>query len=210
MLIVKLGLIVGLLTFQAQVDPYLEVANKRAEKIVATLGIADKAKLNRIQNLVAGQYKALHDIHGQREVEFKEAGIGATSRSNPKAIPIQEKYKPAIQKLHHEFLLALQKELDGAGVDKVKDGMTYGVVGVTYKVYLEYLPRMTEAQKAKIMTLLVEARELAMDEGSSEEKHAMFKVYKGKINNYLAEQGYDLRKAEKELQEKRRQEKEKK
>jgi hypothetical protein len=41
---------------------------------------------------------------------------------------------------------------------------------------------------------LVEARELAMDEGSSEKKHAVFGKYKGRINNYLSAEGYDMKK----------------
>jgi hypothetical protein len=46
------------------------------------------------------------------------------------------------------------------------------------------------------MAWLVEAREIAMDCGSSEEKHYWFGKYKGKINNYLSAEGYDLKKAE--------------
>jgi hypothetical protein len=44
----------------------------------------------------------------------------------------------------------------------------------------------------KIMEFLVEARELAMDGSSSEEKHGIFRKYMGKINNYLVAEGYTL------------------
>lgn len=33
-----------------------------------------------------------------------------------------------------------------------------------------------------------------MDAGTSKEKHAWFGKYKGRINNYLSAQGYDLNK----------------
>ena len=203
-------LIVSFSCFAAQNpanDPYWEVASKRAEKIVSSLALSDTGKVERIKILVASHYKGLHDIHAERDEKFKEAGILATARSNPGAKPIVEQFQPRILKLHNDLVTGLKINLDPAQVDKIKDGMTYGVVQATYKVYLEYLPQLTEDQKAKIMQWLIEARELALDEGSSEDKHAMFKVYKGKINNYLAQQGYDLRKAEKELQEKRRKEK---
>jgi hypothetical protein len=49
------------------------------------------------------------------------------------------------------------------------------------------------------MAMLLEAREHAMDGGSSEEKHAIFGKYKGRINNFLSAQGIDLKAAEKEL-----------
>jgi hypothetical protein len=49
------------------------------------------------------------------------------------------------------------------------------------------------------MANLLEAREHAMDGGSSEEKHAIFGKYKGRINNYLSKQSFDLKTAEKEL-----------
>ncbi|MNR53744.1 hypothetical protein D3C85_1738080 [compost metagenome] len=48
-----------------------------------------------------------------------------------------------------------------------------------------------------------------MDGGSSKEKHAWFGKYKGRINNYLSKEGYDLTK-EREGWNKRIAEKEKK
>ena len=72
--------------------------------------------------------------------------------------------------------------------------MTYGVVPITYKGYQAMIPNLTDAQKKQIWVWLVEAREHAMDAESSEKKHGWFGKYKGRINNYLSAQGYDLRK----------------
>jgi len=72
--------------------------------------------------------------------------------------------------------------------------MTYRVMPITYAAYLDMLPGLTDAQRARIMDWLREARELAMDEGSSNAKHAVFGKYKGRINNYLSAEGYDLKK----------------
>jgi len=96
---------------------------------------------------------------------------------------------------HKRFLAALKKELTPAQTEAVKDGLTYGILPRTYNGYLDMLPGLTEKQKARIMEWLVEAREKAMDGGSSDEKHAWFGKYKGKINNYLSSEGYDLKKA---------------
>jgi hypothetical protein len=61
------------------------------------------------------------------------------------------------------------------------------------------LPTLTDEQKREILATLLEAREHAMDGGSSEEKHAIFGKYKGRINNYLSAEGFDLKAAEKEV-----------
>jgi hypothetical protein len=78
-------------------------------------------------------------------------------------------------------------------------------VQVTYNRYLELLPELNEEQKREILANLLEAREHAMDGGSSEEKHALFGKYKGRINNYLSAQGFDLKAAENELAARKRQ-----
>jgi hypothetical protein len=64
---------------------------------------------------------------------------------------------------------------------------------------LELLPDLNEEQKREILATLIEARENAMDGGSSDEKHAIFGKYKGRINNYLSSQGFDLKAAEETL-----------
>jgi hypothetical protein len=78
--------------------------------------------------------------------------------------------------------------------------MTYKKVAVTYNAYVDELPQLTDAQKTQLKAWLVEAREKAIDAGSSDEKTAIFGKYKGRINNYLSAQGYDMKKAGEEWQ----------
>ena len=106
-----------------------------------------------------------------------------------------------LRKLHDGFIAKLQKDLTEAQIEKIKDGMTYRVMPLTYTAYQDMIITLTVEQKEKIYNLLSEARELAMDEGSSEDKHKVFGKYKGKINNYLSGQGYDMKKEEKAWQE---------
>jgi len=95
------------------------------------------------------------------------------------------------------------KELTPKQVDQVKDGLTYNVVHVTFNGYTQMIPELTDKQKEQIMAWLVEAREHAMDAGSSEKKHAWFGKYKGRINNYLSAAGYDLKKEGEDWQKRR-------
>src|SRR5690606_26798886 len=109
-------------------------------------------------------------------------------------------------KLHGKYLKRLGKELNEEQIEQVKNEMTYNVLPITYKGYLDMLPSLTETQKAQILSYLTEAREKAMDAGSSEAKHAWFGKYKGKINNYLSKEGVETKIArqvwEKKLKEK--------
>jgi len=186
---------------------YTRVINQRAQKIVNTLGITDTAKVLRVRNIIAGQYRSLRDIHDSLDDRIKAAKEKAgddkkSAKAEEKSI--RDKAKAQQDKLHKEYLKKLVVELSPEQVDKVKDGMTYGVCLVTYNQYLKMLPDLSDKQKEKIMALLVEARENAMDAGSSNEKHKWFRKYKGKINNYLSSAGYDLKKAEQDLRQRQK------
>jgi hypothetical protein len=181
---------------------YTQAINERAARVVATLGIEDAAKSERVQELIARQYRSLRQIHDTRDARINEskrgpAGDQGLAEAWVKATNDQAALK--IADLHHYFVARLSVELTPEQVEKVKDGMTYGVVQVTYQRYLELLPELSEEHKREILANLLEAREHAMDGGSSEEKHAIFGKYKGRINNYLSAAGYDLKKAEQEL-----------
>ena len=183
---------------------YAEVVNQRADKIVAALGLSDTSKAARVRDIISQQYRSLRDNHDARDAHIKAAkeqagGNNEVAESIVKATQAEANEK--LGKLHKEYLAKLSEELTPEQVEKVKDGMTYGVLTVTYHAYLRMLPELTEAQKKQIMAWLVEARENAMDAGSAKEKHAWFGKYKGRINNYLSAAGIDMKKAEKNLRE---------
>lgn len=181
---------------------HLRTLNERSAKIVSQLGVADSAKSNRVHGVIVQQYQDLGKIHEVRDVQVKQAKekAGADKAAANTAVEVvRAETKPKLDRLHNEFLAKLSTELSPAQVDQVKDGLTYGVLPLTYGVYLKMYPDLTEEQKAQIKTWLTEARELAMDGSTSDEKHAVFGKYKGKINNYLSKAGYDAKKAEQNL-----------
>lgn len=173
---------------------------QRAEKIVAALHLDDAAKTTRVRDLVARQYETLRPIHQLRDIGLKLAKETAdTAAAEARRAEVLAKTDAYLADLHAKFLAALAQELTPAQIDTVKDGMTYGVLPLTFRVYQEMLPNLTAEQKTQILAWLTEAREHAMDGSTAEEKHAWFGKYKGRINNYLTKAGYNMKEAEKNL-----------
>jgi len=185
---------------------YIKVIDQRAQKIVATLDIKDAAKVKRVEDIIATRYHQLNDWQNEEEAKVKAAKAENTSDKAALKAQInsyQKEEDAKIDSSHKDYISALSKELTAQQVDKVKDGMTYNVLPITYKGYQEMIPDLTEKQKAQIFAWLTEAREHAIDAGTSEKKHWWFGKYKGRINNYLSAQGYDLKKEEADWQKRR-------
>lgn len=186
------------LSAQQYADPeYIKVTNDRATKIVEKLALGNSKKEAAVTNIIAQQFRDLSKIHDGRDTDIKIVKDDA-SLSKDKQNEIIDKLKAeadkSINELHKAYLEKLGKQLNEAKITEIKDGMTYGVLPITVDGYNDMLPNLTEAQKKYIYDALVEAREHAMDGGSSKEKHAWFGKYKGRINNYLSKEGYDLNK----------------
>jgi len=183
---------------------YQKVTQERAAKIVATLKLADANQDSTVQNLIAKQYQDLSRIHDGRDARIEQIKSQAGEDKSATEAAIQaarDHAKLELDQLHAAYLAKLSATLSGEQVDKIKDGMTYGVAPATYAVYLKMYPAMTDEQKQQVLAWLHEARELAMDAGDSKAKHAVFGKYKGRINNYLVKEGYDLKAGEANLRE---------
>lgn len=175
---------------------YIRTIHQRAAKIVTALDINDTAKFRRVCDILAKQYFDLNDIHTARDMQvkaLKQSGQDKTIIA-PQITNLENEVLAKLYVLHFEFISRLLVELTPEQIEKIKDGMTYGKVAFTYDGYIAMIPSLTEVQKKQIMAWLVEARERAMDAGSSEKKTEIFGKYKGRIANYLAAQGYDLKK----------------
>lgn len=177
---------------------------ERADKIVAALALPDAAQAARVRDVVANQYAALRPVHDARDAAIDAAKAKSDSAADKAtadtAIKTAGDIAAARQgELHYAFLARISAELTPAQVEQIKDGMTYGVAPNTFKVYQEMLPDLNAEQRIQILAWLTEAREHAMDAGSSKEKHAWFGKYKGRINNYLSKAGYDMKQAERDM-----------
>ena len=179
------------------IDPaYLNTLKGRTAKIVDALEITDSAKWHRVQEIIIVQYYELSKIDDSRDAKLAKAKNLEGEEKEQAKNQIQMETDASLYKLHAEYLAKLMSELTLEQVDNVKEGMTYGVLERTYNAYLDLLLNLTGEQKRFIFKNLVEARELAMDAGSSKAKHAWFGKYKGRINNYLSKEGIDMKKAE--------------
>lgn len=165
---------------------YLQTITLRANKIVQSLSVTDSSLFYQVQNMVVNQYAAIKNVHDNFNKKAKEETANATS--------IEAERMAALKVQHNQFIASLSSVLSVQQIDVIKDGMTYGVLPKTFKGYEEMILTLTPAQKNQIYAYLLEAREFAMDAESSEKKHAWFGKFKGKINNYLSAEGYDMKK----------------
>lgn len=175
-------------------DPeYVNSIVGRSQKIVDKLGIDDPAKAKEVTNIIANRYFKLNDIYEARDAKIKTAKETLTGDAKNAAVEAANNEADSkLYRCHFEFPAELSLYLTPEQIEGVKDGMTYGVLMVTYNSHLDMIPSLTDEEKAQIMAWLVEARELAMDAENSNKKHGVFGKYKGRINNYLAARGYDL------------------
>lgn len=183
-------------------DAYIKTITDRSVKIVNSLSIKDSIVYNKVVAQLVAQYSALNKIQEENKaltVAIKQSTTVADSTA-ARLKDAEEKKNADLKVLHQSFISGLKQWLNPEQVDLVKDGMTYRVFPITYAAYQDMIPTLTEAQKVKIYEWLKEARELAMDAESSDKKHAVFGKYKGRINNYLSAEGYDLKKATEEWQ----------
>jgi hypothetical protein len=192
-------LVLTLCNIQAQqhLDPeYIKVTNERASKIVEKLELSDSEKVAEVTSIIAKQYQNLSKIHDERDEKIKALKKSSLSKEKEGCKTDKLKYKAdkSISKLHKLYVKQLESQLNAKQVEGVKDGMTYGVLPKTYAAFLDMIPSLNKEEKEYIYNNLKEAREHAIDGGSSKEKHAWFGKYKGRINNYLSARGYDLEK----------------
>lgn len=179
---------------------YVESIVNRSQKIVDKLGLTDAKVAEDVCNVIANRYFELNDIYEIRDAKVKTVKeSGLTGDAKNAALKAAENEKDAaLYRSHFAFPASLSLFLNEEQIEAVKDGMTYGVVKVTYEATLDMIPSLKEEEKVQIYAWLVEAREFAMDAENSNKKHAAFGKYKGRINNYLAKRGYNLTKEREE------------
>lgn len=177
---------------------YVNTILERSKKVTDALNITGSEKGTQVLNIVANRYFELNDIYEERD-SLKKAASSLTGDAKKQAQAFAESQKDSkLYRSHFAFDANLSLFLDEAGIETVKDVMTYNVVKVTYDAQCDMIPTLKEEEKVQILAWLKEAREFAIDAESSRKKHEAFGKYKGRINNYLSKRGYDLTKEREE------------
>jgi hypothetical protein len=173
---------------------YTTSIEKRTEEILKLLALSDTNNSAKAHDIIIAQYRALRSrddaIDAMLEKVNQDAPLTNVNRS--------EIVKILSKALHDQYLTRLSAILTPDQVEVVKDKMTYNKVKVTSDAYCAIVSGLTDADKVRILTVLKEAREEAMDGGNAGEKTAIFQKYKDRINEYLGTQGHDVAKATKE------------
>jgi ATP-dependent Lon protease len=159
---------------------YTAAIEGRTADILKVLALTDGDKTVKVHDAIIAQYRALKAWHDENDAKLK------ASAKDTNAVA---QIRSSLKTIHDAFLARLSESLTPEQIEQVKDKMTYGKGQFTFAGYLAAYPNLADEHQQKILELLKQAREEAMDGGSAEEKTAVFQKCKGRINNYLSKQG---------------------
>lgn len=173
---------------------YVETIVGRTLKIVDKLALKSPEVAKNVLNIIANRYFKLNDIYAVRDSavnKIKRSGLTGDAKTTALNAAQNEK-EAALYRSHFAFPGDLSLFINESQIEEVKDGITFGVVKVTYDATLDMIPTLKEEEKVQILAWLKEGREFALDAETADKKHEAFGKFKGRINNYLSERGYDL------------------
>ena len=142
---------------------YTAAIEGRTADILKILALSDTNKTVKVHDLLIAQYRALNAWHDANDAKLKAAKADTNAVAQIRA---------PLKSLHAEFLSKLAENLTPEQIEQVKDKMTYGKVQFTFAGYQVAYPNLPEVHQQKILELLKQAREEAMDGGNAEEKTA--------------------------------------
>jgi hypothetical protein len=152
-------LIISLNAFgvNAQTDAdFRKTLHDRSVKIVNTLGLTDSGKYNEVVDLLTDQYFELNKVHDKTKGSIASINsLQLAGEEKNSLIKIEEEKKASqLSELHKGFITKLQITLTEEQIEKIKDGMTYRVMPITYTAYHDMIPTLTAEQKEKIYNWL--------------------------------------------------------
>lgn len=173
-----------------------------SSSVMQKLALSDKWQAEQVRNLLAFQYQQMETIYATKQLETAEmnkAGLDEAEKEK-RATQIWEDSKKALNRQRDRFFEKLALLLDDAQIELVKNEMTHQGFPKELARFEELLPALTDEHKAAIVAYLKEGRENALNVLMKRERNQWFAKYRGRANNYLSKQGYDLRKATEELE----------
>ncbi|HEY2881531.1 MAG TPA: DUF3826 domain-containing protein, partial [Pirellulales bacterium] len=139
--------------------------DKRVDAIVGSLKLNSPEREKRLKNVIRTDLRAVRDTHN--------AWL-APSKS-----------------VREDLNKGLAADLLPDQVDKVKDALTSNDLARHWVAYHIIVPGLTKEEEAKIMELLVQAREDGLDVKNVRDLGHAFEPYKNQIEAYLISKGHD-------------------
>lgn len=157
-------------------DPgFQPVGEGRAAGILRDLALKDSERAARIQRYVQNFI------------------IGTKNINEGSNVPEGEK-RPRLEAERAALYAGLEAEkLNAEERLVVLNGLSANYYRINYDAFVDLVPDLTDAQKAFIHEQLFDAFDEAILLNSGSAKGELFIKRRGRINNYLSEQGYDLR-----------------
>lgn len=167
-----------------------EAIEAKASSWVASLNLNDKAKVERVTDLIATHLEAVRDWNNTHPYTTVPAGINPETGNKLSNLDRQIIANSAMPATVHEALMnGLKKNLTADQVEAILDKYTVGKVAFTLKGYQSIVPNLTDKETAVILTNLKAAREQAVDYKSMKQISAIFEIYKTKNEQYLNSNG---------------------
>lgn len=174
---------------------YINVVNDRAFKLARELNIGDSTKFYLVRDKIDRQYVNVRilDEKLEKQINEIEAKNATPVLLKTELGSLHNKGEKERKAINVAFVQSLSEELSSQQIDKVKDGLTFGLFHVIYHVFMDMIPSLKKEEEAYIFNSLIEVRDLAMASGSSKLKETLFEACRAKINSYLMARGYDLK-----------------
>ena len=146
----------------------------RADEVLKDLALSDGSKAEHVKNSVSDYYRFLRAWHDRHDAKMGE--LNKNVKANAAQIAEERKELTAG---HEAFIADLGSILTAEQVELVKDRLCYKRPTIMYDGFTQQNPWLTAEQKAGVKKICDDARDAAMDGGSSKEKHQIMDKYKG-------------------------------
>lgn len=168
--------------------------DKKAGEWVASLGLSDKQKQERVKNVIVTHLTTIRNWHNEHPASTVPEGINpvtGTKLSELDRSIIADSAMPV--SIHQELMEGLRKDLTAEQVEVILDKYTIGKVAFTMAGYKAIVPDLTPDEEAKILGFLKQAREQAVDYKNMKQISAIFEIYKTKSEQFLNGNGRNWR-----------------
>lgn len=164
---------------------------RRAAKTVGEMKLDDAAKAERVKERFKRHFRDLHawDVaHGKERTELFKA-----LRKDKENAELRAKYDALIAPLmatQKSFFDEMNAELTPEQVDAIRENLVGGRYDHNIRGYKAEYPDLPPEAWQKVVAMWQQAREEAMPLDNKEAKNEVFEIYKGRVNNWLSQQGY--------------------